>query len=208
MTADPAFTELCKKLEHFETPEWAAREILKHEVLTNIVIDPCCGAGVLTKAANDAGYKCAPIDIYDWGFPDTMIYDFLSDNAGLDVLVKDNTVYMNPPFSIAVEFVKKCFERGARKVVCFQRFAWWESDTREEFWDKFPPNRIYICGDRADCWRYDLALIPAKDRVNPRTGKRMAGSPTAHAWFVWERGNPSGTLIGHIRKSGKITFQT
>lgn len=182
-------TELCKKLEHFVTPRWAVDEILKHELLTPIIVDPCCGTGVLTEAALAAGYKPVTFDIQDWGYQ-CIVLDFLSKNAGVDAILSGNAVLMNPPFSKAAEFVEKALEKGARKVICFQRFAWWESQKRKEFWDKYPPNRVYICGDRADCWRHD---IPVEERGS--------GSPTAHAWFVWEKGHPAGTIIGHIRKS-------
>ena len=96
---------------------------------------------------------------------------------------------MNPPFSKATEFVEKSFELGFRKIVCFQRFSWWESQKRREFWEKHPPDRVYICGDRASCWRHD---IPESERGS--------STPTAHAWFVWEKGSPPGTLLGHIYK--------
>lgn len=183
-------TDLCKRLEHFETPEWAVRAILNKEIMTRVVVDPCVGSGVLARAAKDMGYTTLSYDINDWGFEGTIVDDFL-------LLSLDNcpdqdipfSVLMNPPFSRAVEFVEQAFLLGARKVVCFQRFAWWESHKRKGFWDKFPPNRVYICGDRADCWRHD---IPAD--------QRGSSSPTAHAWFVWERGNPPGTILGRIHK--------
>ena len=178
--------ETCVRLEHFETPEWAARAILNKEILTHNVLDPCCGTGVLTEAARHAGYDVWPIDIQDWGFP-CHIYDFLESQLDLS----NATIFMNPPFSRAVEFVKKAFELGARKIVCFQRFAWYESAKRRPFWDKYPPNRIYICSDRATCYRNDLTEKQRKD---------MSNVPVAHAWFVWERGNPAGTLLGYVSK--------
>lgn len=183
-------TALCKELEHFETPLWAAQEILKHEIMTRDVIDPCCGIGILSEAAFAAGYRdVIPLDIHDWGYSkqSSEVVDFLNMNKG--DLPDNATYFMNPPFSKAEDFVKKSFDLGARKVICFQRFAWWESAKREQFWNDFPPNRVYICGDRADCWRHDIPM-----------DERGSGSPTAHAWFVFEAGQPPGTLLGHIRK--------
>ena len=197
------FTQICKDLEHFETPEWAARKILDHEIMTQFVLDPCAGTGVLTLAACDFGYHVYANDIYDFTskeegkFELDSVGDFLSWSG--NPIDHDFTVFMNPPFSKACEFVEKCFELGARKIVCFQRLAWWESAERKEFWDKLPPNRIYICADRATCWRHDLPKNEKGKRYDPKNGKELSGSPTAHAWFVWEKGNPSGTLIGHIR---------
>lgn len=197
------FEQLCKDLEHFETPQWAAHKILEHEILTQFVLDPCAGTGVLAIAASNAGYNVYSNDIYD--FTSRKDGEFELDNVG-DFLLAEKlptvdsfSIFMNPPFSKACEFVEKCFELGARKIVCFQRLAWWESASRKEFWDKFPPNRIYICADRATCWRHDIPVNENGKRFDRKTGKELSGSPTAHAWFVWEKGNPSGTLIGHIR---------
>ena len=192
------FTQLCKDLEHYETPEWAALAILEKEVCTQLVFDPCCGTGVLSKAAaHHNNYVVQSIDIHDWGYPlQTQVDDFLL----VDEDFSETTVFMNPPFSKACEFVEKSIELGARKIVCFQRFAWWESKTRREFWKKNPPSRVYICGDRASCWRHDLPKDDKGNRFDPKTGKKLSNSPTAHAWFVWDRDAPYGTLLGHIYK--------
>jgi hypothetical protein len=52
--------------------------------------------------------------------------------------------------------------------------------------------QIYACISRATCWRHD---IPKDQRKSPTT--------TSHGWFVWERGHPTGTLLGSIRKQEK-----
>lgn len=185
--------ELSKQYEHYETPDWAGKAILKKELLPQFVLDPCCGTGVLTEAARDNGYTVCPIDIHDWGFQTFALCDFLKIHISTlpfpmgEDWCADFAVFMNPPFSKACEFVEKSFDLGARKIVCFQRFAWWESRARREFWQNFPPSRVYVCGDRATCWRHD---IPEEKRAN--------GTTTAHAWFVWEKDAPAGTLLSHI----------
>ena len=181
-------TALAKEAEAYETPRWAVEAILDVEILTHAVIDPCAGRGVMMDAAADCGYDVYGIDRYDWGNACVDIEDFLDPDIKR-FWIEDNTILMNPPFSLAQQFVEKCFELKARKIVCFQRFAWWESKGRRDFWEKHPPNRVYICGNRASCWRFD---IPESER--------KSGTTTAHAWFVWERGHPPGTVLGHIYK--------
>jgi predicted RNA methylase len=179
--------ELSKELEHYETPRWAVDAILNREIMPRVILDPCCGTGVLSDAARAAGYVVASTDIHDWGYPGTIVKDFLTmernDNDGRFA------VLMNPPFSKAVEFVEKAFALGAFKVVCFQRFSWWESRKRRDFWKKYPPSDVYVCGDRADCWRHDIPH-----------DQRTSSTPTAHAWFVFVRDNTSGTRLDHIYK--------
>ncbi len=179
-------TALAKQAEAFETPTWAVEAILDREILTGAIVDPCAGQGALADAAEARFYTVYAYDKYYPGYQIEQ-WDFLTSSDAS--LVADRAVLMNPPFSLAVEFVERCIEFNARKIVCFQRFAWWESRGRRDFWDKHPPNRVYVCGNRATCWRFD---IPEEDR--------KSGTTTAHAWFVWERGHPKGTVMGHIYK--------
>jgi hypothetical protein len=162
---------------------------LEREILTRKVVDPCAGRGVMGRVGRDHGYDVYEWDIYDWtgSMP---IMDWLKPWPEAHHICNPFTVLMNPPFSQACAFVQQAFHLGARKIVCFQRFAWWESGTRKNFWQNYPPNRVYICGDRANCWRFDLADSPGNN-----------GTPTAHAWYVWESGHPGGTQLGHIYKS-------
>lgn len=187
----------CIDLEHYETPQWAANAILKSEVLTPHVVDPCCGAGVLSKAALSEGATVSSYDVQDWGYAPTTFCDWLETYIGE---VDEATCFMNPPFSLATQFVMKAINSNFRKIICFQRFAWYESQIRRDFWESFPPNRVYVCGDRAACWRHDIPVNERGKRYNPETGQEMSETPTAHAWFVWDRDQPSGTLLGRIHK--------
>lgn len=197
------FTELCKKYENFETPEWAADEILRHERPTKIVEDTACGAGVLVLAAKKAGCKnVIASDLIKWplrkgsafkGYPVNQ-EDFLERNK---LFKKGTTLFINPPFSKAVEFVQQGLYLGAEKIICFQRFAWYESQERKDFWDEMSPQRIYVCGDRAACWRYDLPINERGHRYDPETGKELGSPPTAHAFYVWDTKLPSFTPQMH-----------
>lgn len=185
----PEFKKLCIDLEHYITPFWAVEKILEHEIMTDLVLDPCAGSGVLCEAAREAGYNVQSIDIHDWGYEGTVIRDFLglknidcSDKQGF-------TVLMNPPFSRTCEFVEKSFTLGARKIVMFQRWAFKESAKRKPFFEKYPIARQYILCERADCWRFDLPVNERGKRYDPgNKNKELTGTPTAHGWFVWERG--------------------
>lgn len=193
-------SERAKALEHFITPQWAVEAILSREIMTRDVIDPCAGTGVLTVAARAKGYTVCPVDIFDWGFPGTYLDDFLAVQLDLYNNIGDFSVIMNPPFSKACEFVQHAQAMGAKKILCFQRFAWWESAVRRPFWDNNPPSRVYICAERASCWRYDLPINERGKRYNPKDGKEMGETPTAHAWFIWEAGHKGGTTLHRLYK--------
>lgn len=188
MTQSLSLKEEALKYEAYRTPDWAVDAVLDCEVMTNRVVDPCAGWGVLAEAARDRGHNVISFELSTrWGYGPTGI-DFLKIKRDLS----NSTVFLNPPFSKAQEFIEHCHGLNARKIICFQRLAFWESEKRRVFWNKFPPNRIYLCGNRASCWRMDLTAEEIK---------KKSQSTTAHAWFVWEKGQPQGTVIGHIYRT-------
>ncbi|NVJ90854.1 MAG: hypothetical protein HWE34_04310 [Methylocystaceae bacterium] len=175
--------------EAWETAPWAVRSILRVELLTPSVVDPCCGTGIITDILRKSGYSVHSQDLYDWGFEG-------ADKVGSNWLIEDmdltgRTVMMNPPFSLACKFVDKAFALGARKVLCFQRQAWRESQERRMWWEKRPPARIWLCGDRANTW---LFTLPPDQRKNPRM--------MPCAWYVWEEGHRGIEASNTIWKKG------
>ena len=207
LTEREALIKLCKEREHYVTDEWTIRSILEKEILTKQVFDPCAGSGIMADIAKQSGYTVVTNDVEDWGYDLTYKNDFLSFD-GKPFASGDFTVLMNPPFKFAEKFVLKALELGARKIVCFQRLSWYEGSydsgkKRGKFWEQHRPARIYICGDRATCWRYDLEKNRNQETgiITDENGKELAESSTAHAWFVWERGHvPAGVASQIFRK--------
>jgi predicted RNA methylase len=213
--------DLCVDLEAFETPRWALEAVLRVEICTPTIIDPCAGTGIIARVCLDQGYNVFAIDIHDWSrdLPASAMHtagirvvDFLTDDA-FGACVKDKTVFMNPPFSKACEFVDRALALGARKVITFQRQAWRESESRREWWQANRPSRVWVCGSRATCWRFDLlecrheggtdecAHFKAKGKKKPPgegCSKCLGGAPTAHGFFVWERGHSASELTDAI----------
>ncbi|WP_299440217.1 hypothetical protein [uncultured Rhodospira sp.] len=196
VTPAPEYASLeqqARAAECYETPAWAAARILDVEILTPCVWDPCCGTGVLSEAATAAGYAVLSTDLHDWG------YDGQSGEKNFLRLTEPPSeepfsVFMNPPFRLACEFVDHAAALGARKIVCFQRFAWRESRERREWWLRRPPARIWLCGDRATCW---LFSIPPEERGG--------NVPIPHAWYVWERGHRGLEAIHTLWRDGWVT---
>jgi hypothetical protein len=82
--------------------------------------------------------------------------------------MKYKTIITNPPYSIAQEFIEKCFEIANQEteIIMLLRLAFLESKKRYEFWQKHPVNELYILSERPSF-----------------TGKGT--DATAYAWFVW-----------------------
>ena len=183
--------ELATELEGYETPLWAVEAVLDVELMTPLVLDPCVGFFQLSDAATRRGHHVTSIDIHAWeeGRDPIHTQDFLTFYQDLS----NTTVFMNAPFSLACHFVDHARMMNARKIICFQRFAWREGSRdsgkkRGAWWEANPPARIWLCGDRATCKRFDLL------------GEKMGNPPTAHAWFVWERGHRGAEITRALYK--------
>lgn len=183
--------ELIQELEGFETEQWSVEAILDVELMTHDVIDPCCGFGVLANEAKKRGHDVKTIDVHIWdenNAPD-VVTNFLNHFEDLS----NATIFMNPPFSKACEFVDHARMMGVRKIICFQRLSWREGSfdkgkQRGEWWEQNPPSRIWLCGDRSQRIRFDLR------------GEKIGGEKTAHAWFIWERGHRGAELTRALYK--------
>jgi hypothetical protein len=209
-------SQLCRDMEAFETPRWAVEAILGCEVTTSRVVEPCSGLGMIADVCNAHGLFVETYDVVDWNehlpgrvrYPVCNVIDFMD----VECLPVGSTVVMNPPFSLAEAFVDRARDLGARKIICFQRQAWRESIGRRAWWEANPPARVWVCGARATCWRFDLlecqheggeeACPNHKRKAKKVEGQGCAnclgGVPTSHAWYVWERGHKGAEVTSAI----------
>ena len=71
---------------------------LHEKIGKGLIFDPCVGAGALLKPFRNAGYKTLGIDIYDQGYQNTIIKNFLEVEQG--EFERPSLVIANPPFNI------------------------------------------------------------------------------------------------------------
>jgi hypothetical protein len=206
---------LVERYEAWATDAWAAARLFEAELFTTRIVEPGVGTGVLAGAALEAGYDVAGFDVFDWGWPGVRLHDWRrlrasdlpwrspAQEGGL--LAKrpeaasppssaqrsvEFSVVCNPPFSLTADFVAKALELGARKVAAFQKMEFMGTLQRRPWLAKHPPSRIWLCGTRATCWRFD---VPPE--------RRNGSTPTLHAWFVWERGHDGPPVTRNIWES-------
>ena len=94
-----------------------------------------------------------------------IIGDFLKFQTG----EKFDYIIGNPPYSLAQEFLEKCFEIASEntKIIMLLRTNFLESKKRYEFWQKHPVNGLYVLSKRPSF-----------------TGKGT--DATSYSWFVWD----------------------
>lgn len=192
-----AIGELVTRLEAMETAEWAAAGLFDVELFTPAIVDPCVGLGVLARAARAArGYIVSTFDVFDWGFPGTIVRDFLKPGfereiracfPSLDEMGGEFSIVMNPPFRQGLAFASQAWALGPRKMAVFHKMSFFGTQSRRSWLGNHPPSRIWICGERATCWRFDFA-----------PEKRASSTPEQHAWFVWERGHTGPPITRNI----------
>lgn len=188
-----SLADICRELEAYQTPRWAIESVLDVELTTRSILDPCAGLGAIGEVCRERGLDVDECDIEDWRVltphlckvgPKFWQQDFLR----LREILTDRTVIMNPPFSLAEEFVSYSLSLNARKVICFQRQAWRESVSRRLWWESNAPARVWVCGSCATCWRFDL--------VEQKGDK--GGSSVSMAWYVWEHGHKAAEVTSAI----------
>lgn len=177
--------------DFYATPVQEVENILKHEDIKGIILEPCCGLGHMVKALENKGYKnIVATDLIDRGVGEGGL-DFL--DASYPYTQGISTVIINPPFKLIEEFVLKSLEIATDKVILFARNQFVEGQSRyNNIFKKNPPNRIYQYVDRVACAK--------EGDFNKKLSSNMAFS-----WFVWDKNcNNNKTIFKWIRRSDKV----
>lgn len=185
----------------YVTPAWCVHRFLDRVQIPHaaglVWMDPCAGEGAIIQAVegwrgvgNKPGVWVAAEKREECREPLVQLLHARSDppkvrggvNVG-DFLDRDgparlafrkpDVVIMNPPFSLAQEFIEEC-RALVPFVVVLLRVNYSASEKRAEFMRNNAP-RIYVLPNRPQ-FRYGL---------NPETGKMFGTDATDYAWMVW-----------------------
>lgn len=171
-----------EKNDYYATNPLAA-ELLCNEIQFHENIwEPAVGEGHLAEVFKKRGYKVRASDLIDRGYINTETIDFLTytDNYNGDIIT-------NPPYKYAQEFVEKALSiiNDGNYVAMFLKLQFLEGKKRRELFDKFPPKTVYVASGRLLC-------------AMNGDFEKYGSSAVAYAWFVWEKGVTSNTVIKWI----------
>lgn len=164
-----------RRLEFFPTPPWAARAAA--EVVLSLdpgawdAEDPCCGQGHFAHGLKPYFRTVATADIYDHGWDgQDRVCDFRSRDRDMP---PPDWYFMNPPFSLAADFIHLGLVRARRGVAVLARQALMESAGRYEL--------MFGAGSGF------VAYAPYIERVAMTLGRwdPRASTATAYAVFVF-----------------------
>lgn len=170
--------------EHdFYATEPKATELLcEVEKFNSFILEPCCGAGDISKVLESNGYKVESFDLIGRGYG--KVKDFLVDTY--DIKGKFDIV-TNPSYSIAEKCVRRALEivpQGC-KVAMFLKLQFLEGKARKKLFEEANPYRVYVSSSRLQC---------AKNGDFQKYGNNAQ----AYAWFVWIKGYSGDTVIKWI----------
>jgi hypothetical protein len=161
--------------DYYATPPEATKCLLEKEKFNETIWEPCCGGGHIANVLLKEGYKVKASDKYDHGY----------GHIGLDFLrIKENKkfdidIVTNPPYSFAQEFVEKSIRllNDGCKIAMFLKIQFLETKSRQTFFEKYPPTKIYVSSSRFVC---------------AKNGNFYGqGSMICYCWYIWNVGDYS-----------------
>ena len=168
--------------DFYATEPKAVELLLEKENFTRTIWEPAVGQGHIAEVLKSHGYSVQCSDLIHRGYEGTRVqnvFDFENTNE-IDVI-------SNPPYKIAREFIEHILTHSETdvKVAMFLKLTFLESQSRREFFKRFPPKTIYVASGRLNCAK------------NGEFEKDIS-SAVAYAWFVWEVGFQGKPIIEWI----------
>lgn len=161
--------------DFYATPHVCIEKFLQHYgPLTGDILEPSAGNGHIVEIVKKSGNNSITAlekrqeerETLQKIADQVVIGDFLN----YDTQQKFQYIVGNPPYSMAQEFLEKCFELAGDDtvVIMLLRTNFLESKKRYEFWQKHPVSKLYVLSQRPSF-----------------TGKGT--DATSYSWFVWDK---------------------
>lgn len=179
--------------DFYATPPLATKALIDYlnehypEVKSDVVWEPACGKGHISKTLQDAGYLVISSDLVDRGYGTCgESFDFLSER-------NESTnchIITNPPYKYAQEFLEKAMDIMQDGTICCMllKLTFLEGKKRYEMFKKYPPEQLLVFSTRINC-----AHGGDFEKVTE------FGGAVAYAWYIWRKGNQTPPKIEWIR---------
>ncbi len=156
------------ELDFYPTPEAAIMKLLDREKFDGSIWENSCGDGAICRALMARGYTdILATDIADRCYGEAN-HDFLTSPYRADNII------MNPPFSLAQQFVERSLARTTGKVAMLGKLAFLEGQKRKAMFESTPLETVYVFSKRVSM---------------TRGGEKMKnGGMIAFAWYCWRHG--------------------
>ena len=175
-----------ESLDFYATDSIAIDKLLTVERPNISIWEICAGNGHLAQRLKDYGYAVTTSDIVQRDYPLDFVEDFFTHKEKFT-----GDILTNPAYNKAKEFVLHALDlvNDGNKVYMFLKLTFLEGKSRyKDLFSKYPPKVIYVFSERVMCAKNG-------DFEGMKAG---GGSAVAYAWFVWQKGFKSDTIIKWI----------
>lgn len=166
------------EFDFYPTPPGATLALLNVETFPNLVWEPACGDGAISKVLFKNGYCVLSYDLIDRGYGIGGV-DFLTTTTKIAP-----AIITNPPFKLAEKFLSHALQLGVSKIAMLLKLAFLEGKTRSRFLEQTPLAKVWVFRGRLTMTR----------RGEPQRGTGMI----AFAWFVWDGSHIGAPQLGWI----------
>ena len=164
--------------DHYGTGRDAIVALIEHENIkningTNIILEPQCGSGNISKVLEEYNNNVISSDLYDYEYGQTGL-DFLSDTYPHNDV---DMVIQNPPFSLALDCVYKALEVTKKRsgvVYTLERLSWLEGIKRKSLFQSGYLEKVVIFSKR-------ISRMHALNFIE--NGGKASTSMICFAWF-------------------------
>jgi hypothetical protein len=146
--------------------------------MPQVLHEPACGDGAIAAPlVLDAGRDVVASDIRDYGYPGTIVQDYLKS----PVVDGAQGVVTNPPYKLSQKFIAKALSE-VPYVAMLLPLSFLEGMGRKAWFEVWPPARVWVPSRR-------LPMMHRHGWTGPK-----APSNKCHAWFVWDIGDESAQV--------------
>jgi hypothetical protein len=172
--------------EHYVEEPWVDRRLFEVEKFAGVVYDPCAGFGQIPQAARAAGYTAYAGDILDHGCAGGLGYlgNFL------DSTLRHTCVVMNPPFTLAREFILHALAHTSHKVAAI--VATRRLNAAGKWLSATPLYRIHYLTPRP-------SMPPGSYLL---AGRKPRGGTVDFCWLVWLHGYDGEPVARWLHRDG------
>lgn len=185
-----------KELEYFPTPPWATRAVcewLEDHLLGPGALtrdscwEPCCGEGHMVRPLGEYFGSVRASDVHDYGTGHELA-DFTLTPMVADEIGSVDWVFLNPPFKLALPFIRAATAASRRGFVVIARSAFVEGQERyRELFSVFPPAYELQFSERVVMLEGRLIEDGKVDPFAATPGTK-ASTATAYVALVWLAG--------------------
>lgn len=189
-------------LDYFPTPPFATRALCEFlqqlsgvpDLRTLTVWEPACGEGHMARPLGEFFGGVRASDVHDYGFEGQQVADFTLAPMVADEIGSVDWVISNPPFRLAVDFIKAATVTARVGFAMLVRGAFLEGgDRHAQLWSAFPPAYVLQFSERVVMLEGRLIRAGEVDPFSDQPDRR-ARSATSYIWLVWLPGETDTRL--------------